>query len=370
MIRPQRLSLFLVELPLRHPFTTSFGQQQARRALLLAAAADGAVGWGECVAGAGPWYSAETVDTARHVLADFALPLLRRGRLTHPTDLSRALAPLRGHPMAKAALEAAIWDLYCKQEDIPLWRALGGVHAEVPAGVSVGIQPDLPALVDRVAAFVAQGYRRVKLKVKPGWDVRPVEAVRERFPDLPLSVDANAAYSLADGDRLRELDRFGLLMVEQPLYYEDLVGHARLAEQLATPLCLDESITCPHRAWEAVELGACRIINVKQGRVGGLTAALEIHRLAQARGVPLWCGGMLETGVGRALNAALASLPTFTLPHDISATDRYYDHDIAAPPFHLTPRGTIPVPQGAGIGVEIDLERLVATTAAAWSWRI
>jgi O-succinylbenzoate synthase len=369
MIRPERISLHLVELPLVQPFVTSFGEERVRRVLLVSMTADGLIGWGECVAGAGPWYSAETVDTARHVIGEFALPLMRGRAFDHPRELAAVLAPIRGHPMAKAALEAALWDLHAQAAGKPLAQVLGAVRTEVPAGVSVGIHPNIPALVERVTAFVEQGYQRVKLKVKPGWDVEPVAAVRERFPDLPLSVDANAAYTLDDANHLRKLDRFDLLMVEQPLPYDDLVGHARLARTLSTPICLDESLSSPHRAWEALEMGACRIINVKQGRLGGLSAALAVHDLAQGRGVPLWCGGMLETGVGRALNVALAALPGFTLPHDISATDRYYHQDLAAPPFHLE-RGFIRVPQGTGLGVEVDLARLHRFTVASWAWQL
>ncbi|MBC7097594.1 o-succinylbenzoate synthase [Candidatus Bipolaricaulota bacterium] len=370
MIELKRVSAHLLELPLVHPFRTSFGEERVRRALLVSLEGEGGIGWGECVAGAGPWYSYETVDTALAVIKEAFVPLLRGRRLSHPSDLPRVLAPVRGHPMAKAALEAALWDLHARREGKPLWRIIGGVRDRIPVGVSIGIQDDIPSLLDRVAGFVEQGYRRVKLKVRPGWDIQVLEAVRERFPELPLSVDANCAYTLEDADHLRGFDRFGLMMVEQPLGYDDLLGHARLAGTLETPICLDESISSPHRAWEALELSACRIINVKQGRVGGLSAALKVHGLAQARGVPLWCGGMLETGVGRALNAALATLPGFSLPHDISATSRYYHQDIAEPPFVLTPEGTIPLPSGPGLGVEVVPERVLAFQVAAWSWRV
>jgi O-succinylbenzoate synthase len=368
VIRIERATLSLLELPLVAPFATSFGEERMRTALLLSLAADGLTGWGECVADRGPWYSAETTETARHVILDFALPFLARKGIAHPTDVPRLLAPIRGHPMATATVEAALWDLHAQREGKPLAAVLGGTQDKVPSGVSVGIQPDIATLVSRVAAYVAAGYQRVKLKVKPGWDLEPVAAVREQFPDLPLSVDANAAYTLDRAPHLAEFDRFGLLMVEQPLAYDDLVGHARLAGTLRTPLCLDESISSPHRAWEALELGACRIINVKQGRIGGLSAVLAVHELARARGVPLWCGGMLETGIGRAVNVALASLPGFTLSHDISATDRYYEEDIAVPPFRLE-EGWIRVPQRPGLGVEVDLARLHRFTKAAWAWR-
>lgn len=365
-MRLERLSCHVVELPLVHPFRTSFGEERVRRALLVAVEAEGATGWGECVASSGPWYSYETVDTAWWAIRDVFVPLLRGKNVSHPKDVPGLLSRVRGHPMAKAAVEAACWDLFGRLQETPLARLLGGVRDEVPAGVSIGIQGDISSLLDRISTFLEQGYRRIKLKIKPGWDLRVLEAVRARFPDIPLSVDANCAYTLDDVDHLKALDRFGLMMIEQPLWPGDLVGHARLAGELSTPLCLDESISSPHRAWEALEVGACRIINVKQGRVGGLTAALEIHELARARDVPLWCGGMLETGVGRALNAALASLPGFTLPHDISATARYYREDIAEPPFELTPRGTIPVPQRPGLGVEVLADRLLATEVAAW----
>ncbi len=366
MIRPARLSLHLVELPLVHPFRTSFGEERVRRGLLVALEAEGITGWGECVASSGPWYSYETVDTALAIFKGAFVPLIRGKAFSHPRELPRVLARVRGHPMAKAALETALWDLYGRLEGKPLRELLGGVRDEVPAGVSIGIQPDLPSLLARIEEFAAQGYQRIKLKVKPGWDVEVLQAVRESFPDLPLSVDANCAYTLEDVEHLKDFDRFDLMMIEQPLWHEDLVGHARLAGELSTPICLDESVTSPHRAWEALELAACRIINVKQGRVGGPSAALEIHALAQARGIPLWCGGMLETGIGRALNAALASLPGFTLPHDISATNRYFREDIAEPRFELSARGTIPVPQGPGLGVEVVPERLLRWETAAW----
>ncbi len=362
-----RAALYLLAMPLVAPFRTSFGEERVRHALLVALEGDGRIGWGECVASSGPWYSGETVNTARHALLDFALPLLRGKEVNHPQEIARLLAPIRGHPMAKATLEGAAWDLVAQREGKPLAAVLGGTRDRVPAGVSVGIQEDIPTLLARVGNYVAEGYRRVKLKIEPGWDLEPLAAVRERFPDLPLSVDANAAYTPSDASHLNQLDRFGLLMVEQPLRHDDLVGHARLAETLNTPICLDESITSPHRAWEALELGACRIINVKQGRIGGLSAVLEVHRLAQERGVPLWCGGMLETGIGRAVNAAVASLPGFTLPHDISATDRYYHEDIALPPF-LLEDGHIRVPTRPGLGVEVDLVRLHRFAVGMWTW--
>lgn len=357
MIPLERLELFVVELTLKRPFRTSFGEERERKVLLVKVSGGGEVGWGECVASGGPWYSYETVGTAFHVIRDFIVPFLRGAELESPRDFPGLVSPIRGHPMAKAAVEAAIWDLYCRLKGVPLWREIGGVREEVTSGVSIGIQPTVGALLSRIREFVEQGYPRVKLKVKPGWDISVLEAVREEFPEIKLQVDANCAYSPGD-PVLSQFDRFGLLLLEQPFHYEDLLEHARLARRISTPVCLDESIGSPHRAREALELGACSVINIKQGRVGGLMAAMEIHDLARDLGVPVWCGGMLESGVGRALNVALATLPNFSLPNDISATDRYFEEDIAYPPFRLTPQGTIPVPQGPGLGVEVDEERL------------
>jgi O-succinylbenzoate synthase len=370
MIKLERMALFLVELPLVSPFATSFGEERTKHALLVALTADGVMGWGECVAGSGPWFSAETVETARYVISEYLKPMLSNHKiLEHPSELARLFSPIRGHPMAKAAVEAAAWDLFARAQKKPLYQVLGGVREEIPAGVSVGIQSDIPTLLAAVTGFLAEGYQRVKLKIKPQWDLEPVRAVRERFPDLLLSVDANAAYRWEELPVLKELDRYGLLMIEQPLGFDDLLEHAHLSQALSTPICLDESIDSPHRAWEALELGACRILNVKQGRVGGLTAALEIHRLALERKIPLWCGGMLETGIGRALNVHLATLPAFVLPHDISATKRYFREDIADPPFELE-HGFIPVPKRAGLGVEVNWDRLLR--AATWSrtWKL
>jgi len=370
VIRLERLSLFLVELPLVSPFATSFGEERAKQALLVALTADGVMGWGECVAGSGPWYSWETVETARYVISEHIRPLLSGHKaFEHPCDLGRVLAPIRGHAMAKAAVEAALWDIYARLQRKPLYQLLGGVREAVPAGVSVGIQPDIPTLLATVESFLSEGYPRVKLKIKPGWDVEPVRAVRERFPDLLLSVDANGAYTLEDRSTLRELDRYGLLMLEQPLHFEDLLEHAELGRELSTPICLDESITSARRAREALALGACRIINVKQGRVGGVSEALAIHALALERKTPLWCGGMLETGIGRALNVHLATLPGFTLPHDLSATKRYFREDIADPPFELRD-GHIPVPQRPGLGVEINWDRLLRSCTWSRTWKL
>lgn len=345
-----------------HPFETSFRRETHRESILVRINALGLSGWGECVAGSGPWYSYETIRTARHVMADYLIPLLLRAPLKHPSDAASLFRPVRGHAMAKAALENALWDLRAQSQEVSLAHLLGGTRAEVPVGVSVGIEPSLSALMAQVESHVDEGYRRVKLKIKPGWDVQVVDRVRARWPDLALQVDANSAYTLADADTFKALDAYDLLLIEQPFHHEDMVDHAALQRQIQTPVCLDESIHSPeHAAW-ALQLKACRNINVKVGRVGGLTAAKAIHDLCQRAGIPVWCGGMLETNVGRATNAALASLPNFTLPGDISASDRYYARDIAAPDFALTARSAISVPQAPGLGVRVQTDALRRVT--------
>ncbi len=354
------IELHHIELPLAYPFETSFGRETIRPCILVSVHGEGSSGWGECVASSGPWYSYETVETAWHVLRDFLIPAVLGQEVTSPADVAARFGRVRGHSMARAGLENAVWDWLAQARGVSLAEMLGGQRRRVPVGVSVGIEPTLEALLDRVAQFVAQGYGRVKLKIKPGWDVAVVRAVRERWPDLPLQVDANSAYTLADAPRLRELDPFDLLLIEQPLHHDDLVDHARLQAQLRTPICLDESIHSPEHARWALEIDACQVINIKVGRVGGLTAAQQIHNLCAARGVPVWCGGMLETNVGRAGNVALATLPNFTLPGDISASARYYRQDIAEPDFVLNDDSTLSVPAGPGLGVRVVPERLVA----------
>ena len=359
-MRIERIELHHIELPLRTPFENSQGREIVRPAILVAVQSDGLSGWGECVAGSGPWYTGETVGTAWHVLADFLAPRLLGQEITEPEQVAAAFAAVRGHPMARASLEAAVWDLLGQARGDSLATMLGGERNAVPVGVSLGIAPSLDALLAQVEEYVAAGYRRVKLKIKPGWDVEPLAAVRARWPDLPLQVDANSAYTLADAAHLAELDRFDLLLIEQPLHHDDLVDHAALQSRLSTPICLDESIHSPEHARWALDIGACRVVNVKPGRVGGLGAAKQIHDLCLSRGVPVWCGGMLETNVGRAGNLALASLPGFTLPGDISASARYFHQDIAAPDFTLNADSTITVPDGPGLGVRVLPERLAA----------
>jgi o-succinylbenzoate synthase len=355
-----------VSLPLVTPFRTSFGVEQDRDVLLVRVVTDGAEGWGECVAAAEPRYSSEYADGAADVLRRFLVPAAAGVGELHPEAVGQAMAFVKGHRMAKAALELAVLDAWLRSREEPLAGWLGATRDRVPAGVSVGIMDSVPELLDAVAGYLDQGYLRIKLKIEPGWDLAPVASVRERFGDgLLLQVDANAAYTLADAGHLAGLDRFGLLLVEQPLADDDLVGHAELAGRLATPICLDESITSAKAAVDAVRIGACRIVNVKAGRVGGYPEARRLHDACAELGVPLWCGGMLETGIGRAANVALAALPGFSLPGDVSASDRYYRQDLTDP--FVLEDGHLAVPRGPGIGVaplpEV-LEEL--TTSVEW----
>ncbi len=359
-MRLERIDLHMVMLPLAHPFETSFSRETHRPCVLVSVHGEGITGWGECTAGAGPWFSSETIETAWHILRDVLAPALLGQAIQSPADVPPLFARVRGHPMARAALENAVWDWLAQAQGVPLSRLLGGQHQRVVAGVSVGIEPTLNAQLEQVAQFVEAGYARVKLKIKPGWDVEPVRAVRQRWPDLLLQVDANAAYQPGDTAVFEELDQYGLLLIEQPFHYDDIVDHARLQARLNTPLCLDESIHSPEHARWALAIDACRIINIKVGRVGGLTAARQIHDLCAAQGIPVWCGGMLETNIGRATNVALASLPNCTLPGDISASARYYRQDIAAPDFVLQADSTLAVPQVPGLGVAVLPERLAA----------
>lgn len=356
----ERVELHHIDMPLAHPFETSFGREINRPCILVAVHAEGLIGWGECTAHAGPWYSSETVETAWHVLRDFLVPSLLGHEVETPADVVARFERVRGHPMARAALENGVWDLLAQAQGISMADMLGGVRDRVRVGVSVGIEPSLDELLDRVAGHIAEGYARIKLKIKPGWDVQVVRAVRERWPDLQLQVDANSAYTLADAPRLQELDEFELTLIEQPLHHDDIVDHAQLQKQLRTPVCLDESIHSPEHARWALDINACRIINIKVGRVGGLTAARQIHDLCAARQVPVWCGGMLETNVGRAANVALAALPNFSLPGDISASARYYRQDIAEPGFVLNDGSTLSVPARPGLGIAVIPERLAA----------
>lgn len=344
----------LARLPLKEPFETSFGRIDSRLIFLVSVEAEGLRGWGEVVAAEEPRYSYETVGTAFHVIRDFLAAALMAAPLTHLGELAERFAPFRGHDMAKAGLELACLDWLARATDQPLSALLGGTRPRIPVGVSLGIQPRLAELMERIDEYLALGYQRIKLKIKPGWDVDIVAAVRQRHPDILLSVDANSAYTLADRQHLKRLDAFNLLMIEQPLEHDDLLDHAELQRELATPICLDESATGLRQAKKALEIGSCRMINIKVGRVGGYSQALAIHDLCRSQGVPVWCGGMLESGIGRAHNIALASLPGFTLPGDISASSRFFARDVIVPEVEVAPDGTVNVPGGSGLGFEID----------------
>ena len=360
MTRVLAAELRLVALPLVRPFRTSFGEEREKECILVRLETDRGEGWGECVAGPRPDFSGEFNEAAWLALRDHLVPALLAADDPRPEDV-RSLGGVRGNRMAKAALEMALLDAELRAEGRSLASFLGATKDRVACGVSVGIAGSPEELVEQVAGYLAEGYVRVKLKIEPGLDVERVRAVRKSFPDAALSVDANAAYTLADADVFRALDELGLLMIEQPLSHEDLVDHAELQRRLATPICLDESIRSAADARAAIALGACRIVNVKQGRVGGLLEAVRIHDVCRAQGLPVWCGGMLETGIGRAANLALAALPGFTLPGDTSASGRYFAEDLTEP-FVLGPGGTMAVPTGPGLGVEPRPDRLRACT--------
>ena len=334
----------------------------SRTFLLVTVTADGIDGVGECVADLRPFYSSETATTAWHIIKDVIAPMLLGRPFEHASDVFPALHAIRGHNMAKAAVEMAAWDAEARQRGVPLTRLLGGTRGRIESGVSIGIQDTLEQLAGKIELELAAGYRRIKVKIKPGWDVAAVEMIRARFHGIPLMVDANAAYTLADADHLASLDRLDLMMIEQPLDYDDVHDHVRLQGRLRTPICLDESIHTPKIAREAIEAGACRIINIKPGRLGGHAESIRVHDIAAAHGVPVWHGGMLETGIGRAHNIHLASLPNFTLPGDIAASRRYYAPDLIEPGIEVGPDGTIPVPDGPGIGVNIDWDRVAHAT--------
>lgn len=358
----RKITLREIHIPLIAPFETSFGSTSLRRILLVEADVDGISGWGESTAGEDPYYSYETVETARHIIRDFLWPMLKGREINSASEVFDLLAHVRGHNMAKAAVETAIWDAEAKQKNLPLAKLLGGARDEISSGVSIGIQPSIEALIAKVEKELAAGYQRIKIKIKPGNDVEPVRALRQRFPRIRLMADANSAYRLKDGPLLQQLDQFFLIMIEQPLGHDDIYSHATLQRQLETPICLDECIHDIEHARAAIEISACKIINMKLGRVGGHTAARRIHDLCQAKSVPVWCGGMLESGIGRAHNIAMSTLPNFTLPGDVSASRRYWTEDIIEPAVEVTPKGTIRVPTAPGIGYDPRLRRIEQLT--------
>jgi o-succinylbenzoate synthase len=357
-MRIDAVELHEIHMRYRAPFETSFGREDTKTCLLVHVQADGLEGWGEAPVGRAPLYNEETTDTAWSILEHFIIPPMLGRPAPAPHDFARQVAHIRRHHMAKAGLEAALWDIEAQRQARPLAAVLGGERDRVQVGVSVGIEPTVDDVVSRVEGFLSQGYRRIKVKIKPGFDIDLVRAIRKRWSDILLQVDANSAYSLADAPVFKAMDDYNLLLIEQPLEEDDIVDHAKLQAQVRTPICLDESIVHERAARVALELNACRVINIKQGRVGGLSAAVAIHDLCRANGVPVWCGGMLETGIGRAANMALCALPNFTLPADLSASDRYFEEDLIDPPVALNPDGTITVPTGIGLGVHIVADRV------------
>ncbi|HXG87095.1 MAG TPA: o-succinylbenzoate synthase [Vicinamibacterales bacterium] len=364
-MRIDRLELRLCRLPLVSFFETSFGRSYDRTFLLIRVEGDGQEGWGEAVAEANPYYSSETTETGWHIITEFLAPLVIGKTFTHPREVFPAMRPVRGHNMAKAGVEMALWDLYARLQQQPLGRVLGGTRERIASGVSIGIQDSLDQLKEKVARELAAGYQRIKIKIKPGWDLAAVEMVRAAFGDVPLMVDANAAYTLDDAAHLAKLDRHKLMMIEQPLDYDDVMDHVALQQQISTPICLDESIHTVRIARDAIVAGACQIINIKPGRVGGHQESIRLHDLCARHHIPVWHGGMLETGIGRAHNIHLASLPNFTLPGDIAASKRYYQPDLIDPPVEVAADGTIAVPTEPGIGVHIVEERVEQATLRA-----
>ena len=358
----EKIDLFLCRLPLVHFFETSFGRSYDRTFVLIRVEGEGQEGWGESVAEANPYYGSETTDTVWHIVEGFIAPLVVGRSFDHPREIYPALKRIRGHNMAKAGVEMAAWDLYARLQGVPLSRVLGGTRQRIGSGVSIGIQDSFDQLMEKIDKELAAGYQRIKIKIKPGWDIEAVERVRSKFGNIPLQVDANAAYTLADADLLARLDPHDLLLVEQPLDYDDVMDHAALQRQIKTPVCLDESIHTVRIARDAIAARACKIINIKPGRVGGHQASIELHDLCAANNIPVWHGGMLESGIGRAHNIHLASLPNFTLPGDIAASKRYYQPDLIEPAIDIASDGTIAVPTAPGIGVNIVRERVDQAT--------
>ncbi|MCP3742005.1 o-succinylbenzoate synthase [Rossellomorea sp. BNER] len=357
-IQIKEIILHKLMMRLKAPFSTSFGTFQDKEFFVIEAIGEsGLIGWGESVAFSSPWYTEETVKTSEHMMEDFLIPLLLKKPVNHPDEVSERFLPIRRNNMAKAALEGAVWDLYSKQLGIPLSKALGGTKKEIDVGVSIGIQDSMEDLVQLIEGYVEEGYKRVKVKIKPGWDVEVIKELRKYFPNLPLMADANSAYTLKDIELLKQLDEYDLLMIEQPLAHDDIVDHAILQKEVKTPICLDESITSFDDARKAVEMGSCKIINIKIGRVGGLTEAKKIHDYCKQKGIAVWCGGMLEAGIGRAHNIALTTLDQFILPGDTAGSSRYWERDIINPEVTVH-KGQIIVSDNSGIGYEVDREVL------------
>jgi O-succinylbenzoate synthase len=362
MLNIDAIHLREINLPLAHPFETSFGITTARRILLIELESEGLTAWGECVAGEHPYFSDETIDTAWIATETELAPRLLDADLEHAGGCVNLFKQIRGHRMAKAALENAVWDLEAQVERVSLSKLLGGTRSIIPCGVSIGIQPSPEQLMDKIATELAAGYQRIKLKCKPGWDNDIFEAVRARWPDITLSCDANSAYRMRDFDHIATWDQFNLLMIEQPLWYDDFYFHSMLQKRLETAICLDESIRNRRDALAAIDMESCRIINIKVGRVGGFSEAIAVHNAAAERGIPVWCGGMLETGIGRSHNIALSSLPNFSLPGDVSASSRYWTEDIIEPAVTVSAKGEIAVPTTVGRGFEVRRDRIETLT--------
>jgi O-succinylbenzoate synthase len=358
----QSIELREIRLPLVHFFETSFGRTTERRIVLARVTdANGAEGWGECTAGE-PFYSYEWTDTAWATLTEFLAPMVLGKEVAKAAHVFTLMRPVRGHRMAKAAIETACWDLEAKRAGVPLWKHLGGTRPEIACGVSIGIQDTLEMLLEKIRQEVDAGYQRIKIKIKPGWDLKIIERVRKEFPDIRLMGDANSAYKLSDVSLFQQLGRFNLMMLEQPLAHDDIFDHAALQRQINTPVCLDESIRSAEDAAHAIALGSCQIINVKLGRVGGHAEAKRLEQVARDNEIPVWCGGMLEAGIGRAHNIAMSTLAGFTLPGDVSASARYWEEDIIDPPVTVSARGTITPPDSPGIGFAVNLPRIEALT--------
>ena len=359
----QSIELREIRLPLIHFFETSFGRTTERRIVLARVIdADGAEGWGEYTAGEGPFYSNEWTETGWATLREFLAPMVLGKSIESAADAQSLMKSVRGHRMAKATIENACWDLEAKRAGVPLWKHLGGTRSEVACGVSIGIQDTPEILLEKIRTEVDAGYQRIKIKIKPGWDLKIVERVRKAFPDIKLMGDANSAYKLSDVPLFQQLDQFNLMMLEQPLAHDDIFDHARLQLQIKTPVCLDESIRTAEDARHAIGLGSCKIINVKLGRVGGHSQAKRVEQVAREKDIPVWCGGMLESGIGRAHNIAMSTLAGFTLPGDVSASARYWEEDIIEPAVKVSSRGTIKAPDGPGIGFAVNVKRIEALT--------
>jgi o-succinylbenzoate synthase len=361
--RLDRVVLRQIRMPLVHFFETSFSRTYERAIVLVEVVSDGLSGWGEVTAGENPFYNEEWTASIWPLLRDYVAPRVLHHDFKSANQVYERTAHIRGHFMARGGLEAAVWDLEARRAGVPLAQHIGGgARAEIPCGVSIGIQDSVAQLIDKIRIELGAGYQRIKIKIKPGWDIDVVGQVRKEFPNILLMADANSAYTLADTEHLKRLDEFNLMMMEQPLAHDDILDHAILQAQIQTPICLDECIRTPHHAEQAIALNACRILNIKLGRVGGFHAAKQVHDFAHAHGIPVWCGGMLESGIGRAHNIALSTLPGFTLPGDVSASKRYWKRDVITPAVEVSAQGTIAVPTAPGFGYELDLDYLSSIT--------